>query len=279
MGDSAKAKGGDFEIVGEGNVSQRYLVGGGERNVTYTCALHTPSLNVNLVSISALDRAGLTTTFGNGEGVVKWVDGTIVLAGKNVRGMYLLETLDPKANMLLALNSLSSPTSLEQWHRRLTHCSPLTIKEMAKDGLVDGLSISENIASGKCEDCIMGRQTCRPFDGVTEKSLDPLELVSFDLWGPSRTSSAGGKIFLMILVDAGTSYKYGAYLSDKSDSATLAAFDIFRTQAETASGRKLRRIRSDGAFDTSAWKEYCQRLGITQEFLAPYSSSQNGLAE
>jgi hypothetical protein len=27
---------------------------------------------------------------------------------------------------------------------------------------------------------------------------------------------------MMIIVDAGTSYKYGAYLSDKSDATTLA---------------------------------------------------------
>lgn len=53
---------------------------------------------------------------------------------------------------------------------------------MAKGNLVDGLTISEESLNGKCEDCIMGRQT-RPFDGETDKSLDLLELVSFDLWG------------------------------------------------------------------------------------------------
>src|SRR5258705_546009 len=37
-------------------------------------------------------------------------------------------------------------------------------------------------------------------------------LVSFDLWGPSWVQSAGGKIYFMLIVDGGTSYKYGAYL-------------------------------------------------------------------
>jgi hypothetical protein len=277
VGDSAKAMDGGFEIIGEGDVTQRYIVDGGERNITYTRALHTPTLNANLISISALDRAGLTTMFGNGKGVVQKRDGTTVLAGKSINGMYLLETLD--THTPLALNSLSQPASLEQWHRRLAHCSPLTIKGMANDKLVDGLTISETALNGKCEDCIMGRQTRRPFDGETEKSLHPLELVSFDLWGPSCTQSAGGNVYLMIIVDAGTSYKYGAYLADKSDTTTLTAFDIFRTQVETATGRKISRLRSDGAFDMSAWKEYCQRFGIAQELSAPYSSSQNGLAE
>ena len=193
--------------------------------------------------------------------------------------MYLLETLDAKSHTPLALHSLSNLTSLEQWHRWLAHCSPLTIKDMANNRLIDGLTISEDTVTGKCEDCIMGRQARRPFDGETDKKLEPLELVSFDLWGPSCTQSAGGKVYLMIIVNAGTSYKYGAYLSDNPDSTTLNALDIFRTQVESYTSHKIRRLRSDSAFDMTTWKEYCQQRGIIQEFSAPYSSSQNRLAE
>ena len=41
-------------------------------------------------------------------------DGTVVLEGKNVNGMYILESIDDKP---LAMSSISQPTSLEQWHR------------------------------------------------------------------------------------------------------------------------------------------------------------------
>jgi transposase InsO family protein len=150
---------------------------------------------------------------------------------------------------------------------------------MVKHNLVDGLKISNETLKGKCEDCILGRQTRRPFDGETEKNLAPLDLVAFDLWGPSRVPSVGGKSYLMIIVDGGNSYKYGTYTSDKSDSTTLAAFAIFRVKAETATGRKVRRLRTDRAFESTAWNKYCQTHGITHEFTAPYSSAQNGLAE
>src|SRR6266540_764113 len=118
---------------------------------------------------------------------------------------------------------LVPPKLTLEWHRCLTYCSPLTIMEMSTGNLVDGLHISGNDLCGKCEDCIIGRQTRRPFDGNTEKDLDPLELVSFDLWGLSRVQSAGEKIYFMPLVDGGTSYKHGAYLSDKSDLSTITA--------------------------------------------------------
>jgi hypothetical protein len=122
-------------------------------------------------------------------------------------------------------------------------------------------------------------QTCRLFDGETKKNLDPLELISFDLWGPSHTQSAEGKIYLMVIVDAGTSYKQGAYLKDKSDTTTLAAFETFHVQAETTTGKNIHRLRTDRAFDTIAWKEYCQQKGIVHKFTVPYLSSQNRLAE
>ena len=79
------------------------------------------------MSISALDNTGLTVTFGQGKGEARKPDRTIVLAGKNMNGMYLLDLVDSLPDTTLAMKSLSQSTSLEQWHRRLAHCSPLTI--------------------------------------------------------------------------------------------------------------------------------------------------------
>ena len=117
--------------------------------------------------------------------------------------------------------------------------TPLTIKEMARNNIVDGLVISSTAMNGKCEDCILGRQTRRPFDGETEKNLKPLDLIAFDLWGPSRVQSAGGKVYLMLIVDGGTSYKNGVYLSEKSDTTTISAFNDFCIKAETLTWRKI----------------------------------------
>ena len=280
MGDSAKAVDGDFDIVGEGTVVQRYLVDGKEKKITYICALHAPMLNANLISVGAFDRAGLTTTFGHGHGVIRKGDGTAVLTGCGQKGMYVVEPLvGDIPDTPRALTSLSHVASLEQWHRRLAHCSPSTIQEMISGALVEGLEVSGNELRGKCKDCVLGQQTRCPFDGATEKDIDPLVLVSFDLWGPSRVPSSGGKMYFMPVVDAGTFYKHGAYLSDKSDLSTIAAFDNFRIEAESLTGRKIRRLRTDCAFESAAWGDYCRQHDIVHEFTAPYSSAQNGLAE
>jgi len=50
-------------------------------------------------------------------------------------------------------------------------------------------------------------------------------------------------------------------------------------EGESLSGRKVRRLRTDHAYESSAWRDYCLSHGIVHEFTAPYSSAQNGLAE
>jgi len=61
--------------------------------------------------------------------------------------------------------------------------------------------------------------------------------------------------------------------------STITAFDTFRAKAESLTGRKIRRLRTDRAYESVAWEEYCKQHSITHEFTAPYSSAQNGLAE
>ena len=84
---------------------------------------------------------------------------------------------------------------------------------------------------------------------------------------------------MMVVVDSGSSYKYGVYLPNKSDNTTIAAFDIFHKKPETATGRKVQRLRTNRAYESKAWEEYCQTHGIIHEFTAPYSSAHNGSAE
>ena len=67
--------------------------------------------------------------------------------------MYLLETID---DIPLTINSILQPTSLEQWHCQLTHCSLLAIQEMATKKLVNGLNIFGTEVTRKCEDCTLG---------------------------------------------------------------------------------------------------------------------------
>lgn len=43
----------------------------------------------------------------------------------------------------------------------------------------------------------------------------------------------------MAIVDAGSLYKHGGYLADKSDLTMIAAFEAFYSQAETTTGQRI----------------------------------------
>ena len=117
------------------------------------------------------------------------------------------------------------------------------------------------------------------FDGKTEKDLKPLDLIAFDLWEPSCVQSAGGKSYMMIIVNGGMSYKHRVYLEDKSYATTISAFNTFCIKADTVTGRKVHKLQTNWGFESAGWEEYCQTHRIIHEFTAPYSSAQNGLAE
>ncbi len=137
-------------------------------------------------------------------------DGLVILTAHLMKRMYVVDELHNLPSVLhihLGRTSLSQPAPLEQWHCCLTHCSSSTILEMLNGNLVDGLNISAKDLCGKCENCIIGQHIHRPFNGKTETDLDPLKLVSFDLWGSSCVPSAGGKVYFMSIVDGESAYK------------------------------------------------------------------------
>ncbi|KAK4401965.1 Retrovirus-related Pol polyprotein from transposon TNT 1-94 [Sesamum angolense] len=63
--------------------------------------------------------------------------------------------------------------------------------------------------------------------------------------------------------------------------SALDKFILFKNEAETQTGKKLKRLRSDrgGEYESSKFTEYCQTFGIIHEETPPYSPSSNGVAE
>jgi len=92
-----------------------------EKKLTYTRAIHTPTLNANLISVSSFDKAGLMVTFKGGCRVVRKDDGTVVLTARLAKGMYVVDEVNDNipgvSSVPLAMASLSKPVSLTQWHQ------------------------------------------------------------------------------------------------------------------------------------------------------------------
>jgi transposase InsO family protein len=269
-----------FDILGIGDVEFTTRAGGNDRIIRLTNVRYAPTVQFNLISIPTLDGKGFSGTWGNNVFTVcSPGSNEVVMQGVGRAKMYEIDKRDSVvANYA---RSTTKTTDILTWHRRLAHVSIPRILRMANRNLVNGLDISSKTVSGMCEDCLYAKATKRPFDEVLEHEADVLERVHLDLWGPARTKSQGGAVYMALYTDGRSSVRIPYFLPNKLASTTLKSLHDFRVLAERQTGKRLKIIRVDHGreFDNELVREYCTSNGIVIEFNTPYSSAANGVAE
>jgi hypothetical protein len=195
----------------------------------------------------------------------------------------IIAAKDAHARVLVfATRSHNKPTDIDTWHRRLGHVGYSIIEHMGHEQVVKGMEVTTyKKGQGLCEDCVMGKHIRRPFDDNPTRETDVLERVYIDLWGPARTRSNGGKLYMMQAVDRKSAHTEGYYLAEKNAETTLEAFRSYHVMAERQTGKKLRCVRTDGGgeFCNDLWENYCKEFGIIHETTSAYSSQTNGVVE
>lgn len=269
-----------FKIIGRGTVYKNITHNGKTTVLELTDCLHTPDLTANLVSIGRLAQKGVIVSFTNDFVTFTNAGGKPFMSGSTSGGMYVLKLSNSPQLLIAHSRSQSRPASFETWHRRLGHVGDVRLRELRTKGVVDGLEFTTLETNGQCEDCIYGKQTRRAFDEVVVHEKELLERIHIDLWGPARTTSAGGKKWLMLCIDGASSCRDGYFLSNKESGTTLAAFRIYVAKVERQTGKKVKRIRVDGGGEFEGeWLTFCSERGIVIETTAAYSSSANGVSE
>ena len=162
-------------------------------NVVIGDVLLVPDLDVpsDLLSVSALMRAGLGVTFQSGCATIhndgtKWGVAT-PLSGSNMGdgGLCYLEEYERVDHYVLASQCVDTQP-VEIWHRRLGHLHPRAIRQLTS--IVTGIKIGDppNVGNRNvdCVDCLKGTQhqiiSRFPYTQATK----PLERVSAEIAGP-----------------------------------------------------------------------------------------------
>ena len=89
----------------------------------------------------------------------------------------------------------------DAWHRRLGHCHPRALKQLAEKP-TPGVKFNRNIEAGDCEVCAISksRKSAHP-PSDRPQSNTRLALVYVDLWGKHPVESNGGCQSLAMLTD------------------------------------------------------------------------------
>nr|KAJ0214248.1 hypothetical protein LSAT_V11C400220480 [Lactuca sativa] len=100
-----------------------------------------------------------------------------------------------------------------------------------------------------------------------------------DLFGPIPVRSLGGNKYTLVVVDEFTRFTWVVFLKKKSHVAQ-EILSLIRKN-ETLTGLKVKQLRSDHGteFRNSTLEEFCDHKGIGQNFSAPRTPQQNGVAE
>jgi transposase InsO family protein len=107
----------------------------------------------------------------------------------------------------------------------------------------------------------------------------PLEMLYMDLFGPVAYISIDGNKYDLVIIDDYSHFTWVFFLQDKNE--TQEVLKKFLRRAQNEFDAKVKKIRSDNGteFKNTQVDDFLDKEGIKNEFSAPYTPQQNGVAE
>ncbi|GJU88817.1 retrotransposon protein, putative, ty1-copia subclass [Tanacetum coccineum] len=151
-----------------------------------------------------------------------------------------------------------------------------SIYNLQQDGL---LKSTDDESFDKCESCLSGKMTKKPFPHSNERAKDLLGIIHTDVCGPLRHVSRQGASYFITFTDDYSRYGYVYLLKHKHE--VFETFKVFKNEVENQLGKTIKAIRSDrgGEYISQEFKDYLKANGIVQQLTPPYTPQHNGVSE
>src|SRR5579859_5107045 len=237
------------------------------------------SLHFNLLSVSQLLDDGFEVLFKKGSSRVLDHQGDLMC---RISPFGRVFRVDFSKSFGSAHCLVANPSSeLWKWHRRLGHLSFDLLARLSSLDLIRGLpklKIEKNLV---CSPCRHGKMVAASHPPVNQVMTDhPEELLHMDTVGPARVRSAGGKWYVLVIVDDFSRYSWVFFMETKDEAFGFVRDLILRLQNELPK-HAMRAIRSDNGteFKNSRFDDFCCGLGLEHQYSSPYVPPQNGVVE
>ena len=155
------------------------------------------------------------------------------------------------------------------WHCKLAHISMHIFFKIIKKNLIFDLSKISFDKDKIYDACQLGKQTTVFFKSKNiVLTFKLLELLHMNLFGPTRTTSLGGKKYSFVIIDDFLHFTWVLFLA--KDEA-FSAFSKFCRKVSNEKGLPIVSIRSDHRteFKNKDFKKFYDEKGIDHNFLAP----------
>ena len=286
-------------VIGVGN-NKAHAIGRGTVELESKCnnrkfiikledVLYIPDTPNSLISLGRWDRiANGVTNIKSGIITLSTKDGIAIAKGEEIGNfLYRLNVFTRKPNSPQTKNIAASPQtfmanepaqSWETWHRRFGHINYYGLQKLYNLKLVNGFNVDTRTAKPDCIACTEAKQHVKPFNKEAHQESEPGELTHIDLWGKYAVRSIQGNYYYVVLVDDASRRVAVHYLKEKNQAARYIKNYLATLITQ---GRKPKAIRVDRGkeFLSDQLKDWCEERGIEIQLTAPYSPSQNGIAE
>ena len=234
-----------------------------------------PTLGNRLFSVKKFIRSGANNrvSFSGGRHVIS--NGEVEILLQERGSLFVFPPAPATTTATATAASLSSVAQL--WHRRLGHVNQSTVQSVLD---ANPKLKHKKLPGHVCEDCATIKSVRASFPkSAQRRTTAKLQLVHSDLWGPITPASVSGAKYAVIFVDDYTRLKKLYFMTNKSELPDK--LEDFIADVARPEDLMIKRLRSDcgGEYKSGHMKSLCQSLGIRQEFSAPYSQAQNGVAE
>ncbi|XP_066351659.1 uncharacterized protein [Miscanthus floridulus] len=237
------------------------------------------NLHYNLLSVSQLLEDDFEVRFKKGNLRVLDSAGNLVCKISPFRWIFKAD-FSKSFGETRCLVAHGSPL-IWKWHRRLGHLSFDLLCRLSSLDLIDGLPKLKFEKDLICAPCKHGKMVAASHAPVTQvMTRRPGELLHMDTVGPARVRSAGGKWYVLVVVDDFSRYSWVFFLESK-DEAFSHVHDLVLKLKNELSNNAVRAIRSDNGteFKNSRMKVFCSEQGLDHQFSSPYVPPQNGVVE
>ena len=268
-------------VKGRGTVNLKFEFDGKTFTHQLRNTLYTPDAPNCLLSLSRFDDMNGKVDFKDGTCWLKNKDGKVIGKGYKHQRLYLLTARATLQGQERSNYTATRKLAWDEWHRRFGHISISALQQLDKEGLVSGLTIDQSsIPSRTCISCTEAKQVHQKFPQEAENRSEIAgERFVSDVWGPAKVTSIGGWNYYISFIDDAKRYDTILFLVKKSDSTDRIKGHVAKLKQKWGKAPKYMRVDNGAELVNKEVKKFAEEEGIIIETTAPYSPSQNGIAE
>lgn len=185
----------------------------------------------------------------------------------------------------MALAAMGAPIgprerTWEQLHRIFGHAHQKAVKKVVREN-PDEFKVDESSPKDYfCRACVEGKMHVASFPQKAENNVSAVgNLVVTDVWGPAQVESLQRNWYYVSFTDVFSRLSVIYFMRIKDQVKDY--YKLFEALVHMQTGQTIRRVRSDNGkeYINHELRDYTAGKGTILEQTAPYSSSQNGIAE